>query len=421
MTILYPSNECPERSVERRSSFSRLASSHRRAAAAAVVIWVLAIGCRPAEPIHTYDAPKETGPLVMPDAAVAEPTDRMLAAILPDGEKAWFFKAVASLADINQRADQLTEFFANVRLAAERSHPDWRLADGWEEQPGSGVRTATITIPTSGKPLELSVTSLPWSGAQADLLSNVNRWRGQLQLAPIGPQGLDDCTYELAAGDAMLTIVDLRGRMQGAGTTPPFAAGGLASAGGAGGIASDSLAAPQTLDDMSAAHSSFSGSGVADHLTVKYESPDGWQVVPASGIRKVTFRIEDDAREAMVTVIAFSAAAGPLMADPLANVNRWRSEVGLAPLAADDLSAATAQIQVDRFQAIYVEAIPDVSKSDEPSADRGTLAAMATGDDVVWFFKITGDRDLVVSHRDQFKSFLKSVHIQSLDAPGHGA
>ena len=106
---------------------------------------------------------------------------------------------------------------------------------------------------------------------------------------------------------------------------------------------------------------------------------------------KRPFMSPTERREATVTAIDFPASAGPLIADRLANVNRWRSEVGLGPLAADDLPKATETIQVDDVQAMYVEAIPDASSTSEPNADTGTLAAMAAGDDVVWFFKITGD------------------------------
>lgn len=410
MTILFPRYERPDRSAARLPL-----SGHRRAVA--VVVCVVAIGCRPAEQIHTYNVPKETVPRVTAATPSAEPTDRMLAAILPAGDKAWFFKVVAPLTEIDERADKVTEFFASVRIAAGKPHPDWQLPDGWEEQPGTGMRIATITIPTSGKPLELSVTSLPWTGTQADLLGNVNRWRGQLQLAPIGPQGLADCTRELAVGGTTLTIVDLRGRMQSTGMTPPFAAGGLASPGGSGSLPAGNLAAPQSVADLPAGHPSFAGSSAADQISLEYESPEGWQSLPASGIRKAALRVADGAREAMVTVIGFPAASGPMIADPLANVNRWRSEVGLEPLVADGLSAATEPIEIAGLQASYVEAIPAASKSQEPNADRGTLAAMATGGDVIWFFKITGDRDLVVAQRGQFKSFLKSVRFTARDEP----
>lgn len=413
MTILFPRDDRPDRSTARLPS-----SRHRRAIAVAVC--VVTIGCRPVEQIHTYNVPKETVPRVAAASPSAEPTDRMLAAVLPDGDKAWFFKIVAPLTEINERADKVTEFFASVRIAAGKPHPDWQLPDGWEEQPGTGMRIATIMIPTSGKPLELSVTSLPWTATQANLLSNVNRWRGQLQLAPIGTPGLADCTRELDGGGATLTIVDLLGRMQSTGMTPPFAAGGLASPGGAGGSPGVKLAAPPSVPEMPAGHPAFSRSGAADKISVEYESPAGWQSQPASGIRRAVFRVADGAREAMVTVIDFPAGAGPMISDPLSNVNRWRSEVGLEPLAADNLSAATEPIEIASLQASYVEAIPAASKSQESNADHGTLAAMATSGDVVWFFKITGDRDLVVAQRDQFKSFLKSVRFTARDEPSNG-
>lgn len=385
-----------------------------------VAAWLAAIGCRPAEQIHSYNVPKEIVPHVAAASPSAEPTDRMLVAILPDGDKAWFFKVVAPLTQMNERADKVAEFFASVRPAAGEPRPGWQLAEGWDEQPGTGMRAATIMIPTSGKPLELSVTSLPWTDSQTDLLSNVNRWRDQMQLAPISPPKLSDCTRELDVGGTTLTIVDLRGRMQSTGMTPPFAAGGLGLPDGAGGLLNGNLAAPPSVADLPPGHPSFSGSSVANQTTVNYELPDGWQTVPASGIRKAAFRVADEADEALVTVIGFPGSSGPMVADPLANVNRWRSEVGLDPLAADDLSAATEPINIDALQATYMEAIPEAAPGMESTPDRGTLAAMANGGDVVWFFKITGDIDVVVAERDRFKSFLKSVRFTARDEPSNG-
>lgn len=380
----------------------------------------MTIGCRPAEQIHTYNVPKQAAPGVVVAAPSAKPTDRMLAAILPDGDKAWFFKIVAPLTEIDERADKIAEFFASIRIAAGKPHPDWQLPEGWDEQPGSGMRVATVTIPSSGKPLELSVTSLPWTDTQADLLSNVNRWRGQLQLAPIGAEGLADCTRELMVGGATLTVVDLRGQMQDTGMTPPFASGGLPTPGGSASPPGGIPMATRVIPDLPAGHPPMAGSGAADNIALKYESPDGWESLPASGIRKAAFRVADGPREAVVTVIDFAAASGPMMANPLANVNRWRSEVGLAPLAADDLLAALEPIKIDSLQASYVEAVPEASESREPNADRGTLAAMATNDGVVWFFKISGDRDLVVAQREKFQSFLKSVRLTARDEPSNG-
>ena len=102
-----------------------------------------------------------------------------------------------------------------------------------------------------------------------------------------------------------------------------------------------------------------------------------------------------------------------MMADPLANVNRWRGEVGLPQVTADELAKVTEPIEIDGQQATLVDAVPDASKHRESKADRGTLAAMLNTGDTIWFFKMTGDRDLVAAERDQFKAFLKSVRFKA--------
>ena len=130
-------------------------------------------------------------------------------------------------------------------------------------------------------------------------------------------------------------------------------------------------------------------------------------------MRKASFGIGDQQHAALVTVIDFPAAAGPMMADPLANVNRWRGEVGLPATTAEELSQVTAPIEIDGQKATFVDAVPDASKQTESKADRGTLAAMLTSGDTIWFFKMTGDRDVVANERDRFKEFLKSVRFKA--------
>jgi hypothetical protein len=373
---------------------------------------LIVVGCRPAERIESYTVPKEPRePVAQVDTATStEPTDRMLAAILPEGDQAWFLKIVGPLAEVDDRAERLTKFFASVRPAGGKPHPDWQLPAGWQEQPGTGMRAATITIPTDGKPLDLSVTSLPWSGTRDELLSNVNRWRGQMQLAPTDSQGLDECTRELTAGDATMTIVDLRGRMQSGGMTPPFAGVGL---GGASGPTSRAT-------DLPAGHPPIAPTGASAPAPFQFVTPTGWQARGASGMRKAEFGVADGAKEAVVTVIDFRADAGPMMADPAAQVERWRTEIGLAPLGDADAKRALQPIEIDGAEAQYVEVLPDAAKQAESEVDRGTLAAMLRRGEVIWFFKITGDRELVAAQRDQFKSFVKSVRFTGSGAnDGH--
>jgi hypothetical protein len=107
--------------------------------------------------------------------------------------------------------------------------------------------------------------------------------------------------------------------------------------------------------------------------------------------------------------LEFPANAGPMISDPLNNINRWRGEIGLSPLTKENLTGATQAIDVDGKPAIYAPMVPDASKPDESKANEATLAAIVKNDDQVWFVKMRGERELVKKHEDEFKSFLKSL------------
>jgi hypothetical protein len=374
------------------------------------VVCLGAISCRPAEQIEAYNVPKETAPTVVPAAASSKATDRMLAAVLPDGERAWFLKVNGPAEEVDSRADQIAAFLASVRLAAGKPHPDWKIPEVWQEQPGSGMRAATLLIPTSAKPLELSVTALPWSGAPGELLSNVNRWRGQMQLAATDEQGLAECTREIKAGDVTMTVVDLRGSMSG-GMMPPFAGGPMSNS-----TPPATMPEEKATNDLPPGHPAVVAQDTADASPFKYDAPEGWQPRPASGIRKAEFRIEDGGKTAVVTAIDFPADSPPMMSDPLANVKRWRGEVGMPTLADEEIQKTMQPLEIDGIAAISVDAVPDASQPDQSQTDRGTLAAMLTRGDTIWFFKLSGDRDLVAAQRDNFQTFLKSLRFKASGA-----
>ena len=59
----------------------------------------------------------------------------------------------------------------------------WETPDSWISSEGSSMRLASFAIPYSGGTGDLSVIQLGGDGG--GLKSNVNRWRGQLNLEPI--------------------------------------------------------------------------------------------------------------------------------------------------------------------------------------------------------------------------------------------
>ena len=200
--------------------------------AAIAMASLISAGCGESEQIRSYSARKETKPIAQeapPAATPGEPTDRMLTAILPSGDQAYFFKVVGPVAAVDKREKELNDFFTGIRLGDD-GKPKWQLPADWQERPGNAMRLATIIIPADGKPLEVAVTALPWAGTPDGLLQNVNRWRGQMQLPPTSADKVADDIHQVKAGDLTIAIVDLRGRFAGSGMSPPFATGGPTTA-----------------------------------------------------------------------------------------------------------------------------------------------------------------------------------------------
>src|SRR4051812_36694406 len=94
---------------------------------------VAALGCRQREQIESYTVPKQTNAAVAgsSDSSTGEPTDRMLAAVLPAGDQAWFFKAVGPIPEIDMNEKEINNFFAGLTLGDDgKAH--WKLPAGWK-------------------------------------------------------------------------------------------------------------------------------------------------------------------------------------------------------------------------------------------------------------------------------------------------
>jgi len=112
----------------------------------------------------------------------------MLAAIIPRGDEAWFFKLTGPDEPTNSQTDAFEQLIKSVRFSeGSTGEPQWSLPTGWTQKPGSAMRFATLEATVDGQTLECSVSKLPRTEQPWDdyLLANINRWRGQLQLSPI--------------------------------------------------------------------------------------------------------------------------------------------------------------------------------------------------------------------------------------------
>jgi hypothetical protein len=130
--------------------------------------------------------------------------------------------------------------------------------------------------------------------------------------------------------------------------------------------------------------------------------PKGWQEVPPSEMRVASFRVAGpDGKSADVSVIPLQGMAG----SDLDNVNRWRGQVGAAPLKSDELPALAQSVEIGSQKAQMFEQAGQVPGSDEKSR---ILAAILRRDGMAWFFKMSGDDSFVAQQKPVFVEFLKS-------------
>jgi hypothetical protein len=205
-------------------------------AAFAAVSCFVAGGCDQRDEITRYTVlkPEVVDPTLVagtrPAATLVE--SRTLGLIVPVGETGWFFKLTGEAAAVEAQNEAFLQFVTSLKFSAGAAgKPEWTLPEGWKEQPGAGMRYATIQVPGDAKPLDLSVIPLPRSGdTQKYVLDNINRWRGQLNLKPITADELSTTTKTLKIGEHEATLVSLLGSGSGGmGAAPlaPFASGQL--------------------------------------------------------------------------------------------------------------------------------------------------------------------------------------------------
>jgi hypothetical protein len=347
---------------------------------------------------------------------VEKPPHRLLAAMVTQDKNAWFFKLSGPRVEVSERTAEFQQFLESLRFGeGEESTPQWDLPTGWTQLPGNEQRFATIQIPAEPKPLELSVTRLPVppvASAESYQLQNINRWRQQMRLGIIMAEELANETSRATSKTGLpITWVNYVGTMsepsaaakemmgrRGLGGEGPFA-------GSPGSIPGVPGAGPPGSGTAGSIPGAAAGAGTTggEPLPFTHTAPAEWQVMPAGGIRRLSFRASSGGAAGIteITVTNLPAEANDL----LANVNRWRGQVQLPPWSPVELQKLAQSVPMGGVEGTYVELLGDGSKPNE----KAVLGVIAVHDTQAWFFKLTGPRETAISEKARFEAFVKSV------------
>lgn len=336
------------------------------------LVSLLLIGCGQESDIRQYSVPKEQPRQVSLSSDTA-------------GEQIWFFKLTGPKEEVLQ---YIAPFTGMIRTAEFTSGaPRYEVPEGWTISTGPPPRHETVAIPGTDPPLEVTISSLPAPGADFDgyLLANINRWRGQLDLPPL--EGADwkqkaeeqSELISVPTGDRKITMVHLLGKTEDFGETRTLAA------------------VISRIENGEAQAEMPRRPPVRTSQPLTYDIPQGWRESPGSSVRLASLKAEHESGVADIAVTRFPGGG-----DLLPNVNRWRSQVDLAPIEEAQLAETVEELTVSGKPATLVELI----------GDKETILAVTVEDgDAKWFFKMQGPVAAVEAEKDRFRQFIESVKI----------
>jgi hypothetical protein len=135
-----------------------------------------------------------------------------------------------------------------------------------------------------------------------------------------------------------------------------------------------------------------------------WTAPANWVAKAPGMVRKGSYNIPGDAGAAGdVAITAFPGDTGGLFA----NVNRWRGQIGLPPIAESALESAIEHLDLNGFHIVLVDLTGTVNG--QPTR---LLGAIVPHDGQTWFFKLTGPAALVTKEQAAFRDFLATIKVR---------
>jgi hypothetical protein len=279
----------------------------------------------------------------------------------------------------------------------------WTLPTGWREAAPGSVNLAAFTILSeSGKDAQVSVAALPFvGGREADI---VNLWRGSLGMKPLDPdqalQQLRDLQvndetaklFEVASGEStnlqkIVTVMIHR----------PTASWFYKLQGEASAVESQRSAFLDFIKSVRVDESATASAPVPPPTATAGDfakaAPAEWKPLPVGDMQLAKFAIPPvRGATGQVSVSVFDDDTG----GTLANVNRWRRQIGLSNISSRQLTETVVPLDPKIPGAILVNMTNNSQQVIGAIVPRGSL----------WFFyKLIGNPPAVAPQKEAFVRF----------------
>jgi len=299
--------------------------------------------------------------------------------------------------------------------AADAPRPQlaYTLPAGWQDAGSTAMSLANFRIKTDAGEASVNITPLASMAGQEVLV--VNMWREQVGQKPLAESELAGTLTPVEIGGEKGQLFEISGLREG--QTVRIITAFAHRAGASwfyklqGPDAILTAQKPVFVEFLKTVRIKEAGAPAAEVAKVaapaapaaaepesefKWKVPAGWQTLPAGQMQVAKFAVPArDGAKAEVFVSVFPSDTG----GALANVNRWRKQLGLEAVDEAGLKALATPL----------DAAPGALLVDLKNDARAMLGAIVPRGERWWFYKLMGDAAAVTAEREAFVRFVQSA------------
>ncbi len=371
-----------------------------------VAVFATLLGCSREYHARSYDAPKvesefikgrepkprQAAPPMMGGSRIPLPERRILGAVIPDNNHVYFVKATDRMSQLASAESAFRTVVETFAIDPASGSPKFELPSGWTlnllDNANAGIglaeMIAEINFEAPAGRIRFTVSKYDkpadWEGY---LLSQINRWRGQLELPP---STVSDLQRELPTipreGAAMPAYL--------------FDANGGGASGSAAATTPSGSTPPVSGEPTMPARAA---------LKLTYDKPEAWELQAPKPYREATFKVTKEGKEAEITV----STARDI---PVQNAGMWLSQtIPVNDQAALESLALKTVEQAETLQVGTKTAkLYSIRASDQPDARSLLVVAIPMGEGgMSMFVKLNCELRMMEEEKSTFLSFVNTL------------
>jgi hypothetical protein len=281
----------------------------------------------------------------------------------------------------------------------------WTLPKDWKETGAGQMSVASFSIKgADGQTAEVTITPLARvAGRETEI---VNMMRERVGLEPLSGEAVAKQFETVEVGGETGNLFQIDGKLEGSSGASRVVTAIVHRPDGswfyklAGDAALVEAQKPAFIEFLKSIRikEAPAATDVSDASPSKrdWTVPEQWKELPAGQMQAAKFAVpQRGSAKAEVSVSIFPSDTG----GTLANVNRWRRQIGLPEAQQAELKSMVTALD---------PANPDAILVDMTNNSKRLLGAIVPRGGSYWFYKLLGDAEAVTPEKDTFVAFAKS-------------